>query len=112
MSAPVFPRRVLKAAGGLEHLSAQWSGEGGEGRSLAFLGPPRRFVAVVQQRLSQADMPRRDGVQVRASGASPGLSGRELKVGAYPCARHGSKSREEQEGRHDREVLARLDDGS
>ena len=33
MSAPVFPRRVLKAAGGLEHLSAQWSGEGGEGRS-------------------------------------------------------------------------------
>jgi hypothetical protein len=28
MSAPVFPRRVLKAAGGLEHLSAQWERRG------------------------------------------------------------------------------------
>jgi hypothetical protein len=58
-------------------------------------------------------MPRRDGVQARASSALPSLVGRGLKVRGVPlAARHGSKSRDEQEGRHDREVLARLDDGS
>jgi hypothetical protein len=36
-----------------------------------------------------------------------------LKVRGVPLRRgNGSKSRDEQEGRHDREALARLDDGS
>jgi hypothetical protein len=43
---------------------------------------------------------------VRASRASTGLIGRELKVRGVPLRRgNESKSRDEQEGRHDREVL-------
>jgi hypothetical protein len=57
-------------------------------------------------------MPRRGGVQARASRASPGLSGRELKVRGVPLRRGMGQSRAvSREGRHDREALARLDDG-
>jgi hypothetical protein len=59
-------------------------------------------------------MPTSDGQQARAWSASPSLSGRGLKVRGVPLAarRMGQSRAMSREGRHDREALARLDDGS
>jgi hypothetical protein len=110
-----FLLRVLKAAGGLEHLSAQWEGRA---RRRPLLSLPRAATAICRRgTMAMATVAGRHAKTRRRAGAGieglarskwSGIGGARRTL----AARHGSKSREEQEDRHDREVLARLDDGS